>query len=1019
MRRVWCARLLAFAGSLILYLVCLDSGASLWDCPEYITNAVRLEPGHPPGNPAWALMANVAAGMAPSRHMAATAINFTSALSMALAVVLLFDIILWFLKRFLFRGKDDGWAVMAALCGTMCFAWADSVIFSAVEAEVYALSVFVTALQVWLMQKWADAYERGWRDQASRMLVAQAYITGLSLGVHELNLLAITALSLIYIFTRHHGGSPLRAWGSVAISFVIIGGVLLLWFPGVISVVAATEVRSVRTLGSEPGVAAIWAVVSLLVVLFALPFLAARMNMRRLVTPLWMLAFLTLGSGVYLLIPVRAAAAPPMNQGAPSHPYALLSYVKRDQYGSKPLFKGQTPYSAPLRVERIDSTGKAHYDQVWRKKGRPLYHPYVPGAVVTDRCGLISSADSAANRSVEAAGRGYLLTGYTYDYSYAPELDMWFSRLTSGSAQNIESYADWCGMTPGAMEPVEACNAVDQAGRPIRRRLDPQDAASPREGEHTLRPTYLQQLEYLLGYQTFYMYFRYLLWNFSGRQNNYPAAGEIDHGNFITGFPIIDNAMLGDQSMMPAETGRENRGHNVYYMIPLLLGIFGGAGACRYGRRGRRASAVVLALFLMTGLAIVFYLNQDPRQARERDYAFLGSYLAFAIWISFGIGIMLKQALRKRSVWVWPVCAFCAAVPLWMLGQNADDHQRGGRHSAAGIGISMLESLPENAILFVDGDNHTFPLWYVQEVLGVRRDVRVINIAYLSTPWYAAQLLYDGEKSKALPLVATYGCLAYDAFSMARYDSNAGERDAVEALREMYDNPSWSELPCLRASAVRWPSATGDSVCVRLSDVASGSRILQRTSLMLLDILASNAVSASPRPVYWQRNLPGKAFAGLRDSTQTILMTRRLPDGRDPLDEGIEALAAAIPAASRQAYVEPYAGASFGWQRMSGVLLALRLQRAGRLQDAVSAADRTLALWPLEQWPSTTVNVDGDTVNEAYVLAGIYEAYGAATGDTAISARGRILRKKERIRREEFGRYKRSLGPERASVVSF
>lgn len=1031
-----------FVASLLLYWICVDTGASLWDCPEYITVAYALEVGHPPGNPAWMLMANVASHLAPSAGYAALAVNLTSGLATALAAALLFNIIRRMLCFFLFRKRGEEWlAIFAAFCGTMCFAWADTVIFSAVEAEVYALSIFMTALMVWLAIRWCDAWRGGDSPKAFRLFCCMAYLTGLSLGVHELNLLAITAMSLIAWFGVRRRPSAWRAWGVVLLSFAVIGFILLFWFPGVISLASLADVAWCDSLGLPVGAGAVLVTVILLLATGLTWRVSAGGRGVFLPAVAAALFFLTVGMAVYLVIPIRAAASPPMNQTDPSDANALLGYIKRDQYGSKPLFKGRTPHSVPLRVERIDSCGNPSYDELYRIPGRRLSAPWSHGCVLADRGRMLSEEDSAANRRAEKRRGGYVVYGYTYDYKYAPQLDMWLSRLTSSDPSDIASYADWAGMTPESMTAVEACNAVDPEGTPIMR-LDPIDAEAPRRGRETLRPTYMQQLRYLLGYQFGYMYFRYLLWNFSGRQNNWPSTGEIEHGNFITGFPAVDSLMLGDQSMLPAELGKDNPGHNVYYMLPLLTGLLGAFGVLRFGRRGREASAVTLALFLMTGLAIVFYLNQDPREPRERDYSFMGSLLAFAIWIAFGMGILLRAGFRRRRRSIGKsacsgVCrslrrhaapalalAFCAGLPLLMLSQTHDDHFRRGRRVADSLAWNLLGGLERDAILFVDGDNTTFPLWYGQEVLRLRPDITIVNFAYLTTPWYAPELLQGGECSRPLPLTATAPQLRYNAFPYALYDRDGGEADAVEAFRTLYSRSPGSESPRLPYSSLRIAVPGGDSIRVSLAAAAGGGGSLMRSQLLVLDILATNAASGNPRPVYWQRNISDRAYAGLKDSTAMTAYTRRWMAGRgvnggvhpEALREALKQVAQSrspLEPGARYTH-EPYVGNLMSWQRFGVLLAADAACREGDALTGAAMVREALERWPFSLYPSRCYSVDGEKRDEAVMAASALES----TGTAADRRLADDIRRADELRKREYRRMRKALGPERSELLS-
>lgn len=653
---MWVRRLSVFLGALILYLICLDRGASLWDCPEYILVAWRLEVGHPPGNPTWQLVANVLSHLGGSAHHAAVIINAMSAVAMALAATFLSGVSYILLRASLFRGRGRStllWANVCAACGALCYAWCDSAIFSAVEAEVYALSAMFTSLMLLLALKWAVKRSRGEIAASRRIIILVFYLAGLGVGVHELNFLILPAIALIFWYGVRRYPIP------------------------------RSEKRRLRLDG----------------------------------VPTFLLSSLLfcIGACTYFIIPIRAAANPPVNQGNPYNLERFISYYLRDQYGSKPLLYGRTPYSEPLLLEEVDS---------------------LSGEVV------------ATKRSIRELSRG------RREYVFPEELDMWFPRMTSGDPGDIEFYEKWTGMYPDKMIEVKA-SVVDSAGHHLGR-LNP--LTGEREMRTAYRPTYGQQARYLLKYQIGYMYMRYLLWNFAGRQNNIPATGEIDHGNFITGFQPVDDAMLGDQSKLDPEIRELNRGFNRYFLIPLLFGIIGIVALLASGRPGRRVCLIVFTFFIFTGLLIVVYLNQNPGEPRERDYSFLGSYMAFTIWISAGMAAVVRALLkagylRGRRLFVSVLAALiCGGIPLQILSQTFDDHDRSHVKNAEAVIEEVLSTVPQGAIVLADGDNLIFPLWYAQEVLGVRHDITVVVVPYLSTDWYREQLRAPGEGAPGILL---------------------------------------------------------------------------------------------------------------------------------------------------------------------------------------------------------------------------------------------------------------------------
>lgn len=905
-----------FVASLAVYLLTLERGASFWDCPEYIAQAAGMEVGHPPGNPTWLLAARMAAILAPDAQSIAIFVNATSALFTALAAMLLMLTGCWFARRLLCRQGEEMTAargiasLTAGVVGALCFAFCDTAWFSAVEAEVYAFSIFITALMLWLTTLWADCPDSAGR---ARYLILLAYITGLSIGVHQLNLLCIPALGLLMLFSRRREG--FSAWKSLLVLILCIAVIALILFglmPGTLELAKYFELFAVNGLtlpyhtgviaylcvdllllslsifalrqGWRPAVAApilglalfisgifclggkIW-LGGVLSVLAASAYLLYSKRIRyRMYLSVLSISMLTLGFSVYGIIMIRAHANPPMNEGNPDNIFTFASYLGRDQYGSRPLLHGRTPQSRLLKHEVItfDSAGRPHadYPDVERvPKGRK-YAAFTPNGRLLHRSRLMTARDSLFNKkALQQADNqhdAYVMTDHSYDYRYPPELDMWLPRIVSNKASHIEAYDSWVGMNNETMLPVKASFAVDSAGRAVGR-LD--NMTGERTMSDAKRPTYLQNAEVLFSYQIGYMYLRYLMWNFSGRQNDVPSQGQVEAGNFITGIAPLDRLMLGDDLLHPEQPGAGAESRNVYFMIPLLLGILGIIRQLREGREGGRQFAVVGLLFLLTGLAIVVYLNQTPGEARERDYSFVGSFYAFAIWIGIGAGWLVEVASRpfakRHRALTAPLVVSCVllAVPIYMCVENYPDHDRSRRSSASDFGRNILVSLEPDAILLENGDNFTFPLWYAQETELFRTDVRTVNLAYLSTPWYVRQLYIPARDGKPLPLTAPAGLTAYDAFQTVLIPGDGSEADGLQALKKLYGSPLNGRTPRLSAQILRIPKNNGDSIRLDLRK-AAGTHYLNHAKLMLLDLLVTNANSTTPRPVYWTSSLP-------------------------------------------------------------------------------------------------------------------------------------------------------------------
>lgn len=1013
-----------FSVALIIYLITLEPDASFWDCPEYLVTAARLEVGHPPGNPVWTLTARIFSLFGGSNpYHIAICVNASSAIFTAAAAGILSSIT--FILLHLVRSKSRtrsrsryasaALAIVSAATG-LTFAWSDSPWFSAVEAEVYAMSLFLTALTVRLMVGWYFMRNPAARG---RQLLLIVYLMGLSIGVHQLNLLVIPALGVIWLFRRYPcNAGILRIIVVILVSGGVVGVILLGFMPGVIWLVGRTELWCVNSLHlpTHSGVWLFWIGASALLVFLALILSNRRYRFSIGIQVLgWIPAMLLIGFSSYMILLVRSAANPPMNEGAPSNIFSLAEYLNRDQYGKTPLLYGRTPNSRPMRLERVKDDGSPDYSQPARKVKSPRYLP---------------SPD----------GKSYRHFADNNDLIYTPELDMWLPRMTSGNSADIACYGDWAGMTPNAMESVEISYALDSTGKPVGKL----NADGTRTRETELRPTYLQQLRYLLGYQIGYMYFRYLLWNYCGRQNDRFATGEAEHGNFITGISVIDDAMLGPQNQMPDEIGKSNPGHNVFFLIPLLLGIIGIVWLQRSDRTGKRANMVITLLFLMTGLAIVIYLNQNPREVRERDYSFLGSFWAYAMWIGAGlwgcVSFVIKRFGKEGKPYIWILTATASlGLPIWMLCVNFDDHNRSGRTATTDYAYNLLESLEPNAILFTNGDNYTFPLWWAQEVAGIRRDVTIINTAYLATPWYICQLMIDAPGDspdkirKGLPMQASDTIIRYGAFASNPYQrtdvipsraDTLAATDGIRALRARYESPDTYRIPGMLSLTLpqRIREAVGhDTIFVRSSAVASGSGTIGQRQLATFDIVASNLQSENPRPVYWLSSLLSSDYAGFYPFTTRTLHTRRLiyTDTITPtiashlLDLDFKAAGKNRSGNVEQPgiYVDATLGGQLTIQRLGLLRLGQRLLNTNRLKEALEVARIIQRDYPVSAWEYQICNETEGTLFEGLALADLLIRSSSAAGADSLTVRreGEDLLKRESKRHAEWKQYYESL----------
>ena len=777
---------IVFIIAAVTYLLTIEPTASFWDCGEFIVSAHKLEVGHPPGNPIFMLTANLFTQLASDTSQVAMMVNAMSAIFSALTILFLFWTITHLSRRLIVRDNKKEFKLSQIITilgcgavGALAYTFSDTFWFSAVEGEVYAFSSLMTAVVFWLILKWEDVADE---PHSNRWLILIAYLMGVSIAVHLLNLLCIPAIVLVYYFKKHSDVSLKGALVALLISFGILIVILYGLVQGIMEICGQFELLFVNVFGLpyNSGVGfyvitifgvlgwAIWetmreknnptrAKVSfiLAVLLLGIPFLGShymlgvvltlaliaflflykKLNYAVLNTILISLFVITIGYSSYALIMIRSAANTPMDQNSPEDIFTLRTYLSREQYGETPLFYGQT--------FAIDNKGLVTSEIKYERKGDRL-EPVLKddGPVWTQ----IAKRDPSEKDK-------YFVSKRKEQYVYADELNTLFPRMYSADSRHVEAYKDWSNFK----------------GKRVK--------ISTTQGTKTvLAPTFGENLKYFFSYQVNYMYWRYFMWNFSGRQNDIQGHGEISNGKWITGIKFIDNKLAGPQDNMPDSIAK-NKGHNVYYMLPLLLGILGIFVQVYSGKKGTEQFWVTFFLFFMTGLAIVIYLNQTPYQPRERDYAYAGSFYAFCIWIGLGTLGIIKGLNKYCKIPLSAASAvgvvLCLLIPAQMLSQNWDDHNRSKRYMARDFGFNYLTTCEPNAIIFTNGDNDTFPLWYAQEIEGYRTDVRVCNLSYLQTDWYIDQMKRQAYESAPLPI------------NWTRYDYVQGKHDVAWIIPQM------------------------------------------------------------------------------------------------------------------------------------------------------------------------------------------------------------------------------------------
>lgn len=879
----------AFAIAAFTYLSTMEPTASFWDCGEFISTAYKLDVGHPPGAPFFMLAGKFFTLFASDTTKVAIMVNALSALASAFTILFLFWSITHLARKII---KDNGadyslpnlvGIMGAGMVGALAYTFSDTFWFSAVEGEVYASSSLFTALVFWLILKWEDVADEAGSD---RWLILIAYLMGLSIGVHLLNLLAIPAIVLVYYF-RKYKVSPVGVAKAMLVSVVILAIVLYGIIPGFVEVASQFELLFVNRLkmsfntGMYVYIALtiallIWAIAEtykqqnylrmviafvaaitivgipffgshfILGVLIIAALTAALFYFKKHINPRWlntsivMITVILIGYSSYGVIVIRSAANPPMDQNSPDNVFALKYYLNREQYGDRPLFHGAT-YNAPVKL-RIEG------------------NTCIPVAKEGDASYAPKPKTSPEEKD------SYIMVGRKMNYKMDDRFTMLFPRMYSNQASHIEAYKAW-GNVKGKRVSFDYC------GRP--------------KTEYV--PTFSENLRFFFSYQLNFMYFRYFMWNFSGRQNDMQSHGEIDRGNWITGINFIDKHLVGDQTNLPSEL-KENKGRNRYYMLPLLLGIIGIIYLTNQGKEAKHTFWIVGLLFFLTGIAIVLYLNQTPYQPRERDYAYAGSFYAFSIWIGLGVLGLIKIAekiMPKHAAAVL-VSVVSLGVPILMAAENWDDHDRSNRYVARDFGYNYLASCEENAIIFTNGDNDTFPLWYNQEVENVGTDIRVCNLSYLQTDWYIDQMKRGAYDSEPLPISWQPKDYVSGTNEVVSVEDIAKRPVDVKTAFEIALNPKYQDngdayivsnelfIPINKEDVLKYgvvDSSNIDRIAEQINIDLSKKNRLTKSELMVIEMLKENNWK---RPMYFAVTVGDDYYLGLKDHFELTGLAYRI-----------------------------------------------------------------------------------------------------------------------------------------------
>ncbi|MEO8068964.1 MAG: DUF2723 domain-containing protein [Flavobacteriales bacterium] len=834
---------LVFVVATITYLLTIEPTASFWDCGEFIATAYRLEVGHPPGAPLFMLLARIASAFV-APETVPMAINSLSALCSSFTILFLFWSITHLALKLAVRKGDEELTtgkiiavIGSGIVGALAYTWSDSFWFSAVEGEVYSMSSLFTAVVFWAILKWESEADQ---PHNTRWLILISYLIGLSIGVQLLGLLCIPAIALVYYFRKYKTTTKGIVY-TMLIGAVILGSIQAIIIPGIVKVAGWFELLFVNDFGLPFNTGTmVYGVLIVGLIVWALMW-TQRTQRVVLNTVVLCVSVILLGYSTYAMTVVRSHANPPIDENNPENVFNLVSYLNREQYGDRPLLIGQFWDSPPADQSRWKDGTPVHTATWLIKKG----------SRVVKRCYDSWSADHYMEQNPGLTVENiYEVTDKREhsEPSYEPEFTMLFPRMYSSQGGHVSEYKSWAGfqdIEELQLQQREAQAIGDQgAVKDLRARINEMQSravrVTGRDGKPSMiyKPGQSENIRFFMDYQVNWMYWRYFLWNFAGRQNDIQGtSGGITEGNWLSGIDAIDEARLGEQSTLPPSM-KNNKGFNKLFLLPMILGLI---GLVYQLTRNLRDWSVVMLLFFFTGLAIVIYLNQTPLQPRERDYAYVGSFYAFAVWIGLGVYALfdaarniktkellyavgaggglfvlkflvesmsgsdhsasysllyitlagggalfifhfLGKAVKSDTVPGVLATLLCIGVPLQMLRMEWDDHSRANRVPARDVASNYLNSCAPNAILFTNGDNDTFPLWYAQEVQGIRTDVRVVNLSLLNTDWYIDQMRRKAYDSDPVP------------FNMAPEKYRQGTRDAVYLLPKDRNNSPVMDL---------------------------------------------------------------------------------------------------------------------------------------------------------------------------------------------------------------------------------
>lgn len=859
----------AFLIALITYISTIEPTLSFWDAGEYIATSTKLQVGHPPGAPLYQMLGAFFSMFAASNEHIALMVNMMASVSSAFTILFMYwcttNLLGKVVSSFSPWNNNNAIAVLgSAFVGALSFAFSDSFWFSAVEAEVYATAMLLISVLLWLGIRWIDDIDK---PRGNKWLLVIALVIGLSFGVHFMALLTIPSIGFLYYFKKY----PTVTIKNFIIANIVIVAILLFVFlfllPYTLAFFAKLEIFTVNSIGLPFNSGTIIAFV-LIIAFFVFSLKYTKQKGKQTAnTIILSILFIFIGFSSWLMLPIRANTQIPINENKPSDAAEVLAYYNREQYGSRSLFYDTyytTKYRVELDKEKPYTDGKPNYERNYQ----------------TGKYEIVNNYKNSEN-NISRELKGFLPRMWSTDGSnalnymrYTKPLDFKLKPEYQSDPElvNFERQLR-AGMASGEIPLEEYEGRILQSGD-FTEYFDVQN------------PSFSDNMKFMFEYQFGYMYWRYLMWNFSGRQNDVQGTNDRINGNWVTGINFIDEFRLGSQKNLPSDV-LNNKGRNHYYMIPFIIGLI---GFIFHFRKDPKSFYVLLVLFLFTSIALKIFLNERPFEPRERDYAVVGSFMVFAMWVGFGVYAiynMLKEYISPKVTAPLVIVVTLLAAPVIMAKENWDDHDRSEKYTALSTAKAYLDSLDKNAIIFTIGDNDTFPLWYLQEVEGYRTDVRVVCTALLQAEWYIDQMKIKAYESDPLKIRFNHRQYSGNNLYYAGVSPTMDDRIELNSMMDYIasDDPRTKVEMSNGNSIVRIPTnkvrIPVDKEAVIKSNLLSPkyadqivpyvdfdikSSVLYRQRIIMLDIIANNNWE---RPIYFTSgSLSDEDFLWMKDYLQ-------------------------------------------------------------------------------------------------------------------------------------------------------